>query len=108
MTCPFEFSGLNCRRDALPYFKRSVVRTEDVCTGRLKGGAMPFVKIKGMKGKLYVPEVQSGRRKKHPCPDCYACDGCSDDRQGLSVSKSPNQANKSRLTAMTAMPTISP
>ena len=41
---------------------------------------MPFVKMPGVTGKVYVPEVLPGQRKKHPCPDCFACQQCSDDR----------------------------
>jgi hypothetical protein len=41
---------------------------------------MPFVRIKGMKGKLYIPEGREGCCKKHPCQDCFACEQCSDDR----------------------------
>jgi hypothetical protein len=41
---------------------------------------MPFVKMPGVTGQVYVPEEISGNRRKHPCPDCFACQQCSDDR----------------------------
>ncbi len=44
------------------------------------GEDMPFVKIPGMMGKLYVPKKLVIQKKKHPCRDCFACEFCSDDR----------------------------
>ena len=41
---------------------------------------MPFVKMPGVIGKVYVPEPIPGRTQKHPCPDCFACQQCSEDR----------------------------
>jgi len=41
---------------------------------------MKFVKVPGLKGKVYVPEKQSKSLKKHPCKDCFYCQSCSDDR----------------------------
>ncbi len=41
---------------------------------------MPFVRIPGLNGKLYVPEDVPTRARKHPCPDCHACQRCSDER----------------------------
>lgn len=32
-------------------------------------------------GLFYCPE--EGRKKRHPCPDCHFCQGCSDSRCGL-------------------------
>ena len=43
---------------------------------------MGFVRIEGFKGLVYVPE-QKGGLKKHPCPDCYSCQFCSDERCAL-------------------------
>ena len=48
-----------------------------------RGGEMPFEKMPGLAGKIYVPEQKPGAFKKHPCPDCFSCDGCSDDRCGV-------------------------
>jgi hypothetical protein len=31
---------------------------------------MPFVKMPGLRGKVYVPENQQGSPQKHPCKDC--------------------------------------
>ncbi len=41
---------------------------------------MPFVKMPGVTGKVYVPETIPGQPQKYPCPDCFACQQCSDDR----------------------------
>lgn len=41
---------------------------------------MPFVKISGLKGKVYVPEPQPVELKKHPCRDCFSCQMCADSR----------------------------
>ncbi len=41
---------------------------------------MPFIRIKGFKELLYVPEEDKKARKKHPCPDCFSCQMCSDER----------------------------
>lgn len=40
---------------------------------------MAFIRIQGLKGLVYVPEGADGP-KKHDCPDCYACQMCSDAR----------------------------
>lgn len=40
---------------------------------------MGFVRIEGFRGLVYVPEHKEGL-KKHPCPDCYVCQFCSDER----------------------------
>lgn len=40
---------------------------------------MPFVRLKGLPGKFYVPESASESRK-HPCRDCFHCQMCSDTR----------------------------
>ncbi|MFA6186957.1 MAG: hypothetical protein WC770_07090 [Phycisphaerae bacterium] len=39
---------------------------------------MPFIRINGVIGKLYVP--QKAGERKHKCKDCYVCQMCSDDR----------------------------
>lgn len=41
---------------------------------------MPFVKMPGVTGKVYVPEANAGQPKKHPCPDCFACQQCGNER----------------------------
>ncbi|PIP42272.1 MAG: hypothetical protein COX19_01530 [Desulfobacterales bacterium CG23_combo_of_CG06-09_8_20_14_all_51_8] len=41
---------------------------------------MPFVDIGGFPGKVYVPETPPASQKKNPCPDCFFCQICSDDR----------------------------
>lgn len=41
---------------------------------------MPFEKIPGLPGKVYVPARDPDAPKKHKCPDCYSCQMCGDDR----------------------------
>ncbi len=41
---------------------------------------MSFIRIPGLTGRLYVPEQDPKAFKKHPCPDCYFCQRCSDTR----------------------------
>lgn len=41
---------------------------------------MPFEKISGFDGMVFVPESSSHSHKKHPCADCFACQFCDDDR----------------------------
>ena len=41
---------------------------------------MPFIKVSGLSGKLYVPEIKKSRVQKNPCKDCAYCQMCSDDR----------------------------
>ncbi len=41
---------------------------------------MPFEKVPGLPGKVYVPAYDPDAPKKHKCPDCYSCQMCSDDR----------------------------
>lgn len=41
---------------------------------------MPFVDAPGIPGKLWVPDEQPNKEKKHPCPDCFACQWCDDAR----------------------------
>ena len=54
---------------------------------------MPFVKISGCPGKLYVPDEQKDWAKKHPCTDCFSCDHCSDDRCRVCRDKKEIQKN---------------
>ncbi len=41
---------------------------------------MPFIKIPGLEGKVYVPEEDLKVPKKHSCKDCFSCQMCTDDR----------------------------
>ena len=40
---------------------------------------MAFQKLPGNRGMIYVPEGGCGK-KKHPCPDCFSCQWCSNER----------------------------
>ena len=39
---------------------------------------MPFIRLPGGRGQLFVPQRQKDR--KHNCPDCDFCQWCSDAR----------------------------
>lgn len=41
---------------------------------------MPFIEMDGVDGLVYVPDPEPLSAKKHPCPDCEACQRCSDSR----------------------------
>ncbi len=40
---------------------------------------MAWQMIEGLTGKVYLPEMRADA-KKRACPDCYACQSCSDER----------------------------
>ena len=40
---------------------------------------MPFQKLPDGRGMVYIPPCQN-KEKKHPCPDCFSCLNCADDR----------------------------
>jgi len=40
---------------------------------------MHFRKLPDNLGMIYMPECAGGR-KKHPCPDCFSCQQCSNER----------------------------
>ncbi|HEY1405583.1 MAG TPA: hypothetical protein VF857_03150 [Spirochaetota bacterium] len=46
---------------------------------------MPFVRIEGEEGLFFVPE--ESETKKHPCPDCYSCQWCADERCALCLKR---------------------
>jgi hypothetical protein len=52
---------------------------------------MPFVRVPGLSGKVYVPESCPAESKKHPCRDCFDCQRCSDDRCRLCRSADSGQ-----------------
>lgn len=47
---------------------------------------MAFIRMEGVCGKVFVPEG-SPEPKKHPCPDCFECQQCSDDRCRVCLSE---------------------
>ena len=53
---------------------------------------MPFIKIEGFTGNIYVPEINPGK-KKHQCRDCYSCQFCSDERCELCLRKKSRKKN---------------
>ncbi|MGV7931323.1 MAG: hypothetical protein AB2L13_20865 [Spirochaetota bacterium] len=44
---------------------------------------MPFIRIDGFTGLVYVPDFKDAPLKKHDCADCAACLHCSDDKCAL-------------------------
>jgi hypothetical protein len=52
---------------------------------------MPFTTVRGLKGKVYVPDQPKEGSRKHSCKDCYSCQLCSDDRCAVvyALTKSP-------------------
>ena len=52
---------------------------------------MAFVKIPGIKGKIYEPDNRSDSKKKHDCQDCYSCQMCSDTRCDVCRPEQPIQ-----------------
>ena len=54
---------------------------------------MPFMKIPGVTGQVYVPEKIPGKQAKHHCPDCFTCQFCSDDRCNVCRSQESNCHN---------------
>jgi hypothetical protein len=47
---------------------------------------MPFVRVRGVKGLLFVPDNEKQTRK-HNCPDCVMCQWCSDARCALCLNR---------------------
>lgn len=45
---------------------------------------MPFISLKGIKGKIFIPDEHATFRK-NPCKDCYYCQFCSDEKCGLCI-----------------------
>jgi len=63
-----------------------------------EGDTVPFIKVPGVSGKVYVPESCSAASKKHPCGDCFGCQRCSDDRCNLCRGADPGQGRNKEKT----------
>jgi hypothetical protein len=48
---------------------------------------MPFITVRGLKGKVYVPDQPKEGTRKHSCKDCYSCQLCGDDRCSVCLSQ---------------------
>ncbi len=55
---------------------------------------MPFVEIKGLPGKVYIPEKQPDTQKKNKCPDCFSCQMCSDTRCRMCLNNNSKNEKK--------------
>jgi len=53
---------------------------------------MAFKTIKGLNGKVYVPEETPECCKKHQCKDCFSCQFCSDDRCSMCTHQEKKKA----------------
>jgi len=40
---------------------------------------MAFKQLPGNQGMIYVPDGKKGK-KKNPCPDCFSCQWCGNER----------------------------
>jgi len=49
-------------------------------TGSSEEKRMPWIRISGLPGKVYVPEDDGQSPKKHPCITCHACQWCDENR----------------------------
>jgi hypothetical protein len=58
---------------------------------------MPFVKMPGVTGKVYVPEKPPEKMKKHECRDCFSCQMCSDDRCTLCRPEDSGKEGEGRI-----------
>jgi hypothetical protein len=58
--------------------------------------AVEWIRFPELKGKVFVPQARAGSGKKHPCPQCFACQMCSDDRCNAccKLPPAPIQANE--------------
>ena len=56
---------------------------------------MPFKKMPGVTGLVYVRE-EIGKKKKHPCKDCYCCQWCSDNRCEMCLKKQCCKKDKNK------------
>ncbi|HEX40835.1 MAG TPA: hypothetical protein ENN81_02085 [Phycisphaerales bacterium] len=41
---------------------------------------MAYKRLKGIPGRIHIPDIAPAAAKKHPCPDCFQCQHCPDDR----------------------------
>ncbi len=41
---------------------------------------MPWIRMPGLPGKVYVPADDGRTPKKYPCHSCHACQWCEDNR----------------------------
>ena len=60
---------------------------------------MPFVKLPGIEGWVYEPEIKPGSQKKHNCPDCFYCQMCSDTRCQMCQKGKVKQREKNTKTS---------
>ncbi len=41
---------------------------------------MPYERMPGIVGLIYVPPKADNESKKYPCPDCFVCQWCGNSR----------------------------
>ena len=54
---------------------------------------MAFQPLPDNKGMIYVPDSGPGK-KKHPCPDCFSCQRCGNERCRACRSRSCKKCKK--------------
>lgn len=59
---------------------------------------MPWGRVPGLKGKIFIPEPAQDVSKKHGCKDCFSCQMCSDDRCRVCLGRmqTPKTCNQGR------------
>jgi hypothetical protein len=57
------------------------------------GGEMSFKKLPDNRGMIYEPECIS-TTKKQPCPDCFSCQWCGNERCRVCRGKAPEIKKK--------------
>lgn len=54
---------------------------------------MPFIRIPGLKGMIYVPEASGKTKKKQDCNDCFSCQMCADSRCSVCLEEKKHPCN---------------
>ncbi len=58
---------------------------------------MPFEKLPDNLGMIYVPDCKPESRK-NPCPDCFSCQWCGNERCLICKGKTPKEVKNSIIT----------
>jgi len=69
---------------------------------------MPWMRMPGLAGKVYVPEDDGQAPKKHPCPTCHACQWCDETRCRVCRECGSGHAEAASQCCCTGKETISP
>ena len=58
---------------------------------------MSFKILPNNQGMIYEPDCKTGQRK-HPCPDCYSCQWCGNERCRICKGKAKGARRKAQGT----------